>query len=329
MNDINLSILEKLVNCHSTPGDEKQVMKLMEEIWLRNKWKVSHYGHLAITAESPEWNPNAPTLLYCAHADSPGFIVQSTAEDKHSATLVALGGPHAEFNKKSIPVILHSLKRNIEGELTEYNVIEKSYTCKSKAVIERGSRVAFKPSFRTSRTDVYASFLDNRIGCYALAWLAENLDKNSDKNVNIIMAVTSNEEFLGFGANALAHAVSPDLVIVLDATYEEKQQNVIMGKGPVLTISDKSVLLSLEQCHAIAEICNKQKINLQTEIYNFSGTDARAFPNAGITCPILPILIATTGNHSPLERCKIADIKSLLKLLQHFAVSAQDIRALQ
>ena len=83
----------------------------------------------------------------------------------------------------------------------------------------------------------------------------------------------------------------------------------------VLTVSDKSVLLGRKTVETLKRHCAAWGVPLQTEIYNFSGTDARAFPSQGITAPALPILIPTTGNHTPLETAALQDIEALNTLL--------------
>ena len=111
------------------------------------------------------------------------------------------------------------------------------------------------------------------------------------------MTVAS-EEFGGYGAAVLARQVQPDLTVVLDATYTAPSQGVRMGGGPVLTLADASVLISPARRDRLQTCFHDHGLPLQTEVYNVGGTDARAFPLQGLPAPVLPLLIATTGNHT-------------------------------
>ena len=55
------------------------------------------------------------------------------------------------------------------------------------------------------------------------------------------------------------------------------------------------------------------RIPLQTEVYNYSGTDSRAFPHAGLSCPVYALLLPTTGNHSPCEEGNLNDAAALVE----------------
>jgi len=119
--------------------------------------------------------------------------------------------------------------------------------------------------------------------------------------------------------------VQPDLVLCLDATYEAPEQGVRLGEGPVLTLSDASVLLSPATRDRVRAWFEKQGLPLQTEVYNFSGTDSRAFPLHGLPCPVLPLLLATRGNHSPVETADRRDVETLLAALRRFAADPPEL----
>jgi putative aminopeptidase FrvX len=119
----------------------------------------------------------------------------------------------------------------------------------------------------------------------------------------------------GFGAPVLARAVEADFVVCLDATYDNPAQGVRVGRGPVLTLSDASVLLGCRERDAVLAFAESAGVRLQTEVYNYSGTDARAFPHAGLPGRVLPLLLPTTGNHTPSEGAQRADVEGLLALL--------------
>lgn len=173
------------------------------------------------------------------------------------------------------------------------------------STVQKGDRLCWAFQWESTENEVASPFLDNRIGC---ALIADWYDECAAyfPNMNIVLAASAMEEVNGFGANVLAAQVKADLVLVLDITYTDKKQNISLGKGPVVTLCDASVLLS----PAVRDQILAAPVPLQTEVYNYSGTDARAFPAQGIPTPAIPVLIPTEGNHSPREVLHPADLQA-------------------
>ena len=97
---------------------------------------------------------------------------------------------------------------------------------------------------------------------------------------------------------------------------------MVLGGGPVLTLSDRSVLISPARRDALLDRFARAGLPLQTEVYNTSGTDAGAFPRQGIFTPVLPLLIPTTGNHSAAETADLRDAATLLQAIRMLAETA-------
>ena len=312
MNSNTLNLLFDLLKCHATPGDEDEVAELLLKTWKDAGWTTQSLGRYAVTAvREPDGTPaDTKTILVCAHMDSPGFIVQSVNKDL-TANAINIGYPH--FKEPETAVVI----KQADGQkipATLYNQPEdmKIYPLSAESPLMRGDRLCYACEPSVHDGIIESPFLDNRLGCFALCEIATAV---KSPKLRVMLAATSGEEFTGFGASVLAAHCKPDLIICLDVTYEEEEQNVLIGNGPVLTVSDKSVLLGRKTVESLKRHCAAWGVPLQTEIYNFSGTDARAFPSQGIMAPALPILIPTTGNHTPLETASLKDIEALNTLL--------------
>ena len=306
-----MNLLFDLLKCHATPGDEDEVAAILLKTWKNAGWTTQSLGRYAITAvREPDGDfDDAKTILICAHMDSPGFIVQSINGDGFANT-IKIGQPR--FEEPEVDVVVKQADgRKISATFNRQEE-RSAYLLSVDSPLMRGDRLCYvcKPSVHDGIIE--SPFLDNRLGCFALCKIAQSVKASK---LRIMLAATSGEEFTGFGASVLAAHCKPDLIICLDATYEEEEQNVLIGNGPVLTVTDQSVLLSQKTVESLKSHCAAWGVPLQTEIYNFSGTDARAFPSQGITAPALPILIPTTGNHTPMETAAMSDIESLNKLL--------------
>ncbi|MCL1887457.1 MAG: M28 family peptidase [Kiritimatiellaeota bacterium] len=308
-------LLEKLLSAHATPGDETAVADILLAAWRDAGLATRRLGAHAILADTAP-RSRKPPLLITAHMDSCGFAVDRV----DTLGLVPLG--HPDTAKASISVILKTraglfrgtLRRKLRADKTPDFWFHPADGERPEAA--HGDRVAFAPSFARDGNMISSPFLDNRMGCWLLARLAPLLKKWKLPR-RVILGATGSEEMCGFGASVLARETKPAAAVVLDTTYVNPAQNVRLGNGPVLTLSDKSILLSLDLRDRLLAVFRDAGQPLQTEVYNFSGTDARAFPLAGLSGPVVPLLVPTTGNHSPRETADLRDAEILLAMLRH------------
>lgn len=323
-----MELLKELVFCHATPGDERAVAEVLKREWQACGWSVEALGHYAVLARSPQWQESRPTVMFCAHMDAPGFIMQSL-DDSHSGEAVTLGYPHKDDDSGPVPVAVKTVDGIVNGMI---DGSDKNWlvTCDEDTRLSRGDRLCFMPQFEvdSDNDQIHATAMDNRVGCWFLARLPRLLQEQTP-SVNVIVAATAQEEMTGFGAAVLAaHAVA-DLTLCLDATYTSLEQGVWLGDGPVLTVTDKSTLQSPELCRALEELCSSWDIMLQEEIYNYSGTDAKAFPQAGASQPVLAVLVPSDGNHTPLETVNLQDLRMLEALLLKFCTDVTGVTRLK
>ena len=308
---MKIEILKNLIKAHSTPGDEEEVASLLENHWKENGLQITGLGKFAIFAEGARGaspHENKPTVLVCAHMDSPGYIVETVGEDKLS--LVTLGGASFEKDKTEITIKTNQGKYNATLTSPE----EKCYEATPVFMgVQPGDRACFVPHIKIEDDIITAPFLDDRLGCFILTELAEDNDFMNSDDIRIVLGATASEEMGGFGSPVLAEHVKPDYVIVLDATYASEKQGITLGGGPVLTLSDNSVLLSPKERDEFAEMFKSAGIPYQFEVYNYSGTDARAFPHAGLTAPVKALLTPTENNHHENEKAALIDIENTIK----------------
>lgn len=323
---IDLQPFYDLLTCHSTPGDEGEVRDLLVRTWQDAGWLVEHHGHYAVTARPAAPRADRPTLLITGHMDSPGFCVERIGKDG-ALTLIRLGGTRLPAGETHGRGVLKSGTRKypVLIERHEDDDGHDRWTTTCRAPVAIGDRVCWAAAPRlVNDTWLLSPFIDNRLGCFHLVDLARDPDlaavaNDADLPVNLVLGATTTEEFGGYGASVMATAIRPDLAICLDATYEFPEQGVHMGDGPVATLSDAAILLSPATRDALRHWCKERDLPMQVEAYNYAGTDARAFPHQGVPGPVLAILVATAGNHCPVERCAVADIDALARFLKALA----------
>lgn len=323
--------LRILVDCHGTPGDEDEVARVLRSVWSAAGWRLQTHGRYAISAQLPGRGVSGPTLLVCAHMDSPGFTVQSIHADR--CGVIALGQPRIEGPSAEVVLKTQSAvtSRPVDGSDRpgqgvsdrSWVVLQKSrskgaeapYWIPSLEGIQAGDRLCFHGTARIdSDGTVRAPFLDNRFGCAVLCELARRWSRRPPP-FRVVLGATAGEELGSIGAPVLANAVRPDAVVCIDATYESCAQEVILGGGPVLTLSDASVVLGCRQRdHALA-FAERAGVSLQTEVYNVSGTDSRSFPAIGLEAPVYALLLPTRDNHCAVETGHLDDARHVVDLL--------------
>ncbi len=304
-----LETLKRYCSLHATPGDEEAVFEALRADWRAQGLDVRTLGRYAVLAQPGE-RKKSDTLLLVAHADSPGFSVESVQPDGE-ATVIPLGGIRqrepADLTLKCADGPRPArLERPPAPAAPWLRGLPLRVTFPGPCpALRKGDRLCWAPFWEAREGRLTTPFLDNRAGCALVAaWhgrFAESLP-----GFNVVVAATAMEEVNGFGAAILAQRVQADAVIVLDATYASAAQGIALGRGPVLTLSDASCILP----PALRDRLLACGAPLQTEVYNFSGTDARAFPTHGATCPVIPLLLPTEGNHSPRETCAVADLEA-------------------
>ncbi len=312
---MNKDLLVELLQAHATPGDEGEVSAILEREWRGAGLTVCRHGKYAVSATAADTGASdLPVLLVCAHMDSPGFAVDAFTED--GVRLVPLGG--ALFDGGVANGVLKTSGGHRPIQIVCIEDAEVAGSCRYLATtdcadVSRGDRACFT-SVPTIEDDgrIASAFLDNRLGCWILCEIGARVGRLASR-YRIVLGATACEEIGGFGAPVLAREIQPNAVVCVDATYEDEQQNVLVGSGPVLTLSDASVILSPATRDSFLSMFQSARLPLQTEVYNYSGTDSRAFPHAGLTCPVYALLLPTTGNHSPCEEGNLNDAAALVE----------------
>lgn len=304
-----LDTLKRYCSLHATPGDEAEVFDALLRDWKAQGLDTRAFGSLAVCA-CPGERKKSDTLLLVAHADSPGFTVQTVHPDGE-ATVIPLGGIR---RRNPADLVLKTpdgprparLERPPAASAPWLGELPLRVTFPEPCPgLRQGDRLCWAPVWEERDGLLATPFLDNRAGCALVAdWHARFAGLLP--GFNVVVAATAMEEVNGFGAAVLARQVGADAVIVLDATYENTAQGIALGRGPVVTLSDAACILS----PTLRDRLLACGVPLQTEVYNFSGTDARAFPQSGGVMPVIPLLLPTRGNHSPRETCAVADLEA-------------------
>jgi endoglucanase len=335
---MEFKIDEDLISCLQIPGQsgfETPIRKFLMK-------KLGNYGEISrdnlgsIICKIKGTNPQGINLFISAHMDTCGFLVHSIT---NTGQIKCLNFGYQNVNACHLqPVAIITRKGYVQGLL-----YAKSEGTSKSFVIDIGTRssreasdlgiLAGDPVHFTidpflvgdpSKKIICSPRLDNRLGVFELLILAKHLNSNLP-SANVFLVATVEEEAGARGAKTAASRIRPDLALILDATYAEYP--VEMGQGSVITLSDKSSFLSSQVRDYLLELAKKNKIPVQTEVWNISGTDAGSVRTIGDGIPTIPILTATKNNHTPVEMGCINDCYSVTKFCNVIIENSKDLLA--
>lgn len=332
---LNNQINETLTNCLKLPGQsgfETPIRNfLLKELVKYGEISRDNLGSVICKIQGKR--DQAIKWFIGAHMDTCGFIVHSITNGQ----IKCLNFGYQNTEACHLQPVAISTKNGYVNGLMQAKKEDKSFkidigTRSSKEVtrlgIQAGDPVHFSidpflvgdPSQRV----ICSPRLDNRLGVFELLLLAKHLKENPPLG-EVFLVATIEEEAGARGAKTAAQKIQPDLALILDVTYDEYP--VAMGQGPVITLSDRSSLLSTHVRDYLLELAKNNKIAIQTEVWNIGGTDAGPVRVIGAGIPTIPVLTATKNNHTPVEMACIDDCYSVVKLCQLIIENGEEIQA--
>lgn len=335
-------ILEKLSNAPGISGHEKVVRDLIitEITPYVDNYVIDNMGNLIATKYG---NDSYPSIMIAAHMDEIGLVVRYI-DDKGFIYFNTIGGwfDQTLLNQR---MILYTKEKEYYGVIgskpphvmkqSEYDKVIKiedmfldiGATSKSeveKMGIEIGNQIVPDAKFCTLHENIIAGkALDNRVGCTMLIETMKNLKSNAT-----IYAVFTVQEEVGLkGAKTAAFKLNPDFAFATDVTIAgdhpgitQKEANVSMGLGPVITISDASgrgIIVPKIILNKIKKGSEEYNIPIQYECGNGGTTDGTAIHLTRAGIPTGVISIATRYIHTPYSVINLDDLKNAINLLKH------------
>ncbi len=277
------------------------------------------------------------TVILDAHMDEVGFMVKYISE-RGFIKVVPIGG----YDERILPghIITFKTKNGfVEGIFSTLppHVLSPEERQKplklkdlwvdvgadsKKEVLSLGINqgtpgVIYYPA-RTINGKVMGKAFDDRVGCAVLLYLIETL-KDVSLPYNVLFVFATQEEVGLRGAQVVKEYYNPDLVLVFEGTLAtdiegvaEKDRITQMGKGPALTLMDKSVIPSRKLLTFIESIAEKYNIPYQYKMPGVGGTDGGAYAIKNTEVAIIATPVRNI--HSPTSLLSTSDFESTLNL---------------
>lgn len=322
----SLHLIEKLSNASGVSGFEDDVVAIAKEF--SAPFAQVEEDHIRnVYMKVGEHKADRPTILFDAHSDEVGFIVQAI---KPNGTLrfLPLGGwvPNTipahrvrikTANGKEIPGIIASKPPHFmtDAERKETQTIDdmvidvgciSAEEVTEKLNIAIGDPVIPDVAFEyLEETDVMiGKAFDCRIGC---ACLLETLQELSKKETpfNLIGTMTAQEEVGERGATVAMNNVKPDLAIVFegcpadDTFSEEYMIQSGLKRGPMLRNFDVSMITNPRFQRFAKKTAEKYGLPMQSSVRKGGGTNGAIInlTNKGVPAIVIGVPVRYAHTH--------------------------------
>jgi putative aminopeptidase FrvX len=322
-------MLKELSEMIGVSGGEGEVREFIKRTIKRSVSEVFEdgYGNLIVH----KGKKDLPKIMLAAHMDEVGIVITGIEKDG-LLRFKTIGIPsrvllakRVVIGKKKICGIIghkpvHLTKDEDKEKLPEIKDLFIDIGAKTNKIagtlITIGDAGTFDTAFREQDGVIFGKAFDNRIGCYILIQLILTTD------LPIYYAFTVQEEAGLRGARIAGYRVSPHVALAIDTTAsaewpieKDLSQSPGIGKGPVITIADRSVICDSELVSLLADTAQKNNIPYQFKQPMIGGTDAGPMHLAREGARSAVMSIPARYIHSPLSIAARTDIESGITLL--------------
>jgi tetrahedral aminopeptidase len=334
----NLSLLRRLSEACGVSGDEAAVRGIVLDA-LKGKiaaHKIDTLGNLLVTCRSR--GKARLRVMVAAHMDEVGLVLMQAGSDGlwkfetvGGVNEQALPGKPVWIGKNRVPGVIgvkpvHLTEKDERDHPMKKDALSIDIGAKDKegaaAVLKPGDRAAFASEFLAERGVIHGKALDDRLGVAALIELAAD----PPPGVELAAAFTTQEEIGARGAQVAAHALNPDLAIILDTTpaldmpmwdgSENVAYNTKLGGGPAIYISDRGTISDARLVRLLRDAAEKRGIPYQIRQPGGGATDAGAIHLARAGIPSISISVPCRSLHGPSSTARISDWRALAALVR-------------
>lgn len=311
-------MLERLLSSFGVSGHEKEVRKvILDELKDANcNIREDKLGNLIVKIGEGE-----KKLMICAHMDQIG-IIATYVEDNGFIRVGSLG----DFKCAEI---VHNFVRFENGIIGKVGTskdnpeigdlfidIGKESREEVIKLVHEGEVACFIGHAVTLDNRLLGPGLDNRIGCYILLRIIKEI---KEVNSEIYFVFSSQAELGGRGARAASFAIEPEYCIVIDleaaGDFIGGKGNIKLGKGPIVTVIDKSLIIHHEIKELVENAAKANNIELQYALsYRISDGGSIHKEKTGVKTGV--ISVPCRYNHSISEMVCLLDVEKTIELLK-------------
>lgn len=270
MNKVNtLKLIEELSNAKGVSGFEDEVVDIMRR-HCEGYGVVQEDSLRNLIIERNENTGNRPVVMLDSHSDEVGFMIQAIRPNG-TLQIIPLGAwitsnipGHKVFVRNAegayIPGVVASKPPHYMSEQEKKSALEMRQitvdvgaTSKEEAVKDFKIRIG-EPivpwaefEYREQHDLMIGKAFDNRLGCASIISTFDAL-QGKDLAVDVVAAVSSQEEVGTRGAMVTASKIQPDIAIVFegapadDTFVDSFEVQTLLKKGPMLRHIDAKMI---------------------------------------------------------------------------------------
>ena len=324
---MDLSLLKALSEADAIASSEQEVRQiLLEEVdRLHKEVRFDGLGSVLIRLNES----TGPKVMICAHMDEVGFIVRGISSEG-AIDVLPVGNVRMAARQlqpvrittreeSKIPGLLDGECSGNEVSALRVDIGARSYDEVLQVGVRPGDRVTFDTTFQVlPHQRVMGKAFDDRLGCYLLIALLREWHR-AELPCEVWLVASSSEEVGLRGGQTSARAVEPDVAIVLDTACWAKNfdygtaNHRQTGKGPMLVLSDKSLIALPKLTAWVENVAAGAGIPLQLDMFSNGGTDGGAVHVSGTGIPTVVMGPATRHGHCAAS---IADCRDIIQTQQ-------------
>ncbi len=319
---------------------QKEIEEFVDKCW------VDPIGNLLAIRKG---GGKHPQILLDAHIDEIGFLV-SHVDDQGFLRLAPIGG----WDPRILPGHRVVLQVRRKGELHRiFGVIgavpphltteaqrEKVIAIddlfvdigvhSQKEANELGVRVGtpltvWQPFLEFS-DDVYSGkSFDDRAGCTVLIEVLRRLAEDRNQSASVVFNFAMSEEVGGRGARTGAYTLDPDVALAIECTsagdipsIPRRQSPTQLGKGPAITIADRSLIAHPRVIETLEQTANERKIKWQLKQPLGGGTDGGQIAVSRSGVPTGVVSVPCRYIHSSISLLQLSDLAATIDLVYGF-----------
>jgi endoglucanase len=311
--------------------------QLADKVWTDNLGNV-----LAIIYGDNQENK----ILLDAHMDEIGFMV-SHIEEKGFLRFVLIGGwderillgqpvviksnenkMHPGIIGTKPPHLTTSKERKQKIEVSKL-YIDLGFFSKQE-VLDNGINIGsvgtlYSPYEFFPNNMVRGKAFDDRTGCNVLLHIMKILKTSKKLDEAVVFSFSVQEEIGGRGAQPAAYSLGPTMALAIENTtaadvpgVSDSQCPAYLGKGPAITLADKSLISSPKVNKRLMENAKIENIPFQIKKPLYGGTDAGKIHLTKGGVPSSVVSVPCRYIHSPTSLLKLDDILNTIKLVEAF-----------
>ncbi|MCR4403735.1 MAG: M42 family metallopeptidase [Candidatus Acetothermia bacterium] len=342
----DLDLLRRLSDAFGVSGFEGEVRDVIRGLIepLADELRVDPLGNLIASKRGK----SSFKLMLDAHMDEIGLMV-SYIEEEGYLRFTPLGGWDERIipaqavtiqtrERRKVPGVIgsappHILKKEEQERPIRVDEMFIDIGASSRREVEeQGIRIGdavviHYPFAQLNETCVRGKALDDRAGCAVLIKVLEAVH-DQELDFTLVCNFAVGEEVGLRGARTAAYQIEPDLAIAVEGTIgadmpgvAKHRQPVALGRGPALTVADRSIIVNRELLEALERTAKENNIPYQYKLPVYGGTDAGEIhlSRGGVRAAV--VSVSCRYIHSPHTLMRLDDFAQTVKLIRAFIQS--------